>query len=340
MVNEFLKYSSSFFNFWGLGFKYVETKILKEHTSSYCYNRPIDIVIETTNRCQMSCTWCARHFRPVTDDMSLDIFKQIVEDIGYVKNLYPCGVGEPLLHKDFDKCINIASDHSSYTNINTNGLLLNRDNIERLNASGLSELIISLDAINADEYFMLGKGKDFDLFLNNLRLYSEYGKIPFRLHSVVATSNLESVVKIPELVKSLGINTIDLNFVHSPPGLTHLLLNPQQIKETVNVFSDKCNEYGIKTNVEVFLKSQPTSFCSTPFFTASVDSEGYINPCCNYPQLRLGNVLKDGFWKTWNNKPMRDFRDDVKCGNFDVWCSTFCIKFRDSVNQTANTSNR
>ena len=336
MVNNLLNYSSSFYDFWGLGFKYVETKILKEYTSSFCYNRPIGVTIETTNRCQMSCTWCARHFRPVTEDMSLDTFKKIVEDIGYVKNLYPCGVGEPLLHKDFDKCISIASDHSSYTNINTNGLLLNRDNIERLNASGLSELIVSLDAVNADEYFMLGKGKEFNLFLNNLHLYSEYGKIPLKLHTVIATSNLESIVKIPELVKSLGIDIINLNFVHSPPRLTHLLLNPQQIKETLYIFSEECNKLDIKTNTGAFLKPQPVSFCSAPFFTAAIDSEGYMNPCCNYPQMRLGNVIKDGFWKVWNDKPTRDFRDVVKCGKFDEWCNTFCIKFRDSINQTTN----
>lgn len=324
---------SSFSDFWGLGFKYVESKVLKQYTSSYCYNHPIIIAIETTNRCQLSCVWCPRYFRPITEDMSLDTFKKIVEDISYVKTLYPFGVGEPLLHKDFDKCISLSSDHSSFTSINTNGLLLNRDNIERLNSSGLSLLAVSLDALNPDEYLKMGKGKGFDLLLNNLRLYSEYGKIPIKLHTVVATTNLESVKNLPELVNSLGIKELDFNFVHSPPKLTHLLLTPDQIRETIHILKSKCKEFGIKTTIEGFQKPQTTSFCSSPFFTCEVDSMGYMSPCCNYPQLRLGNVIRDGFYKTWNGKPMRDFRDVVKRGEFDEWCSTFCMKFRDSINQ-------
>jgi len=314
--------------------KKVETKFLRKNTSTFCYNQPNNITIETTNRCNLSCIWCPRYFRPITEDMPLDKFRRIVESIGYVENLYPFGVGEPMLHKDFDTCISLAADHSSYTNINTNGLLLDRANIERLNSSGLSELTVSLDGSTSEGYLKIRKGSDFGVVFNNLRLYTEYGEIPLKLYAVIGEPNLKSVENLPELAKSLGVKTLEFNIVHPPPDLVYLLPNPSQLKQTLLTLKEKCGRLGIKTDIDVFLKPQSTSFCFAPFFSCFIDSEGYIAPCCNYPQMRVGNVLKEGFLKAWNGKPLRRFRGDIKCGRFDEWCAAFCIKFRYTINQS------
>jgi MoaA/NifB/PqqE/SkfB family radical SAM enzyme len=313
--------------------KKVETKLLGGNTSTYCYNYPTHVILETTNRCNLSCIWCPRYFRPVTDDMPLTRFRRIVESIGYVENLAPLGFGEPLLHKDFDACINLASDHSAHTNINTNGLLLNRVNIERLNSSGLSELIVSLNGSTPDGCRLISSGGDFEAVFDNLRLYSEIGEKPLRIFSVIGEPNLKSVENLPELAKSLGVKSLEFNIVHPPPGLYHLLPDPDQLKRTLALLKDKCGRLGVKTNTDVFLAPQPTSSCFAPFFDCFIDSEGYMGPCCNYPQMRFGNVLSEGFSGAWNGGAFRRFRGDIRRGRFDGWCAAFCIKFRDAVNQ-------
>jgi MoaA/NifB/PqqE/SkfB family radical SAM enzyme len=313
--------------------KKAETKLLREHASTFCYNKPEYVSIEITTRCDLSCVWCPRYFKTVTEDMQVDTFRRIVESIDYVEKLYPCGIGEPLLHKDFDTCIKLAAEHSSYTGIATNGLHLNRCNIERLNASGLSELAVSIDGSDNEGYLKIRNGSDYGLLINNLRLYAKYGKTPLTIHTVIGEPNLRSVENLPELAQSLGVRKIEFNIVHPPPGLTNLLPDPVQLRRTLTALKLKCMDLKIENNINIFLKPQPMDSCFAPFFDCSIDSEGYIGPCCSYPQMRLGNVLKEGFWMAWNGEAFRKFRGDAKKGILNEWCSAYCLAFRDTVNQ-------
>jgi MoaA/NifB/PqqE/SkfB family radical SAM enzyme len=312
--------------------KKAETKLLRKHTSTFCYNKPESVSIEITTRCDLSCIWCPRYFKTETEDMPISTFRRIVESIGYVDKIYPCCVGEPLLHKDFDTLIKLAAEHSAYTGIATNGLHLNRCNIERLNTSGLSELAVSIDGSDEEGYRKIRRGSDFDLLINNLRLYAQYGKTPLSIHTVIGEPNLRSVENIPELAQSLGVRKIEFNIAHPPPGLINLLPDPDQIRRILTALKLKCTDLKIENNINIFLKPQPMN-CLASFFNCSIDSEGYIGPCCNYSQKRLGNVLKEGFWGSWNGEAFRKFRWDTKNGILDEWCNAFCLTFRDTINQ-------
>ena len=66
-----------------------------------------------TYKCNLSCGNCNRlsQFKPTTDDMTIDDAKYFIQqchDIGWIPNEIAIIGGEPTLHKDFDKFIELA----------------------------------------------------------------------------------------------------------------------------------------------------------------------------------------------------------------------------------------
>jgi MoaA/NifB/PqqE/SkfB family radical SAM enzyme len=264
--------------------------------------------------------------------MSLETFEKILESVGYVKTLYPFGVGEPLLHPQYDKLIQIASEHSSFTNINTNGLHMDRVNIERLNASGLSELTLSLDGATAEGYLAIRQGSDFNQVLKGLELYQEVGEVPIKIFSVIGGPNLDSVLGLPALANRYGVKTLEFNIVHPPPGRSELLPPIPDLKRVLARLHSLCDDIGLKTNLEGLTKDAPLSWCAAPFKACFVDAEGYLAPCCNYPHFKTTQILDRGFPAAWNGPELRDFRSRVMAGDFPSWCVSFCLEFRRLIN--------
>lgn len=256
--------------------------------------------------------------------MSLQDFKTIVEDVGYAKELYPFGGGEPLLHPDFDKMISLACLHAPFVGLTSNGMLLDKDKTERLNSSGLSELTVSVDSPYVKEYAMIRVGGDLNKVKNNLAYFTSHSSIPLRIHTVLSATNQASVPAIPQLAYDLGAKKLTFNILHPPFGFAHLMPNPLFLLYAVEILKRECEK--LKLNLmfqdmnEMVLDS-----CKTPTFTCFIDSEGYMAPCCVYPTMRLGNVLSEGFATCWNNKQMQQFRRCVLRGEFSRWCKTFCL---------------
>ena len=59
--------------------------------------------------------------------------------------------GEPLLHPDLDTIIRRIRSHGAIATLITNGYLLSRDRIHRLNRAGLDHLQISIDNVMPDD---------------------------------------------------------------------------------------------------------------------------------------------------------------------------------------------
>lgn len=307
--------------------KRAEGKLLKENVSTFCYNLPRTIQVETTSRCNLSCLTCFRHQRNIRKDMTLSNFTTFIEDVGFIKSVYPFGGGEPLLHPQFDEIINLASKHANFVGISTNGMLLDKEKVERLNTSKLDELTISLDSPDAKEFAKIRIGGDLDKVLSNTEFFSSHSHIKLRIHVVLSNLNIKNALMLPELASKLGAEKLTVNILH-PANKKHLSLMPEVeiASKTLTKIAQKCRDSKLKTNVESMLGTPPeTTFCKAPLFNCFVDSEGYMTPCCNYPMFRLSNVFREGFESCWNSPQMRSFRKTVLTGNFPEWCQTYCI---------------
>lgn len=96
------------------------------------------IYVEITNGCNLNCDFCIKNKRK-NKFITIDEFKTLLNKIiDYTDYLYFHVLGEPLLHPNINKLIDIASDNFKI-NITTNGYLINKikdnKNIRQLNIS-------------------------------------------------------------------------------------------------------------------------------------------------------------------------------------------------------------
>src|SRR5688572_438152 len=113
--------------------------------------QPVAAHLIPIRRCNLSCSYCNEyddHSAPVA---TADVLRRIdrLADLG--TGVVTLSGGEPLLHPDLDAIITHIRRRGAIATLITNGYLLTRDRIERLNHAGLDHLQISIDNVVPDE---------------------------------------------------------------------------------------------------------------------------------------------------------------------------------------------
>ncbi len=105
---------------------------------------PNKAYLEITNVCNLSCSFCHGTIRE-PKFISVGEFKTAAEKLRpFADYLYFHLLGEPLLHPDLAKFLEIAEELGFKVNITTNGTLLKEREEELLNAKSLRKISISL----------------------------------------------------------------------------------------------------------------------------------------------------------------------------------------------------
>jgi MoaA/NifB/PqqE/SkfB family radical SAM enzyme len=153
----------------------------------------VHVDIELNNNCNQKCISCWHHAPGKLPFKIGSISKENAKF--HLSNFRKYGAlscklnlrGEPLLYRNIDEVILFAS-RLGYVDImiNTNGVLLNSDMIHRLNASGLTTCIISVDSWNRNLYSNLHgvPPAEHDLLLSNLaylRWMQRIGSLKFKV---------------------------------------------------------------------------------------------------------------------------------------------------------------
>src|SRR5580700_10070844 len=106
---------------------------------------PLLAHIIPVRRCNLACTYCNEYddfSKPVPTE---EMFRRI-DKLGELgASIITQSGGEPLLHPDLDQIIARVRSHGALAGMITNGYLLTRERIERLNHAGLEHLQISID---------------------------------------------------------------------------------------------------------------------------------------------------------------------------------------------------
>ncbi|TCT16158.1 radical SAM protein with 4Fe4S-binding SPASM domain [Natranaerovirga pectinivora] len=107
--------------------------------------------IEITNICNLSCSFCPPTKR-LSQYMDIDTFTNILEQIkGYSKHLYFHVKGEPLLHPQLEKLLQISYEKEFYVNITTNGTLINLVKDKILEIPSLRQVNFSLHSFEDEK---------------------------------------------------------------------------------------------------------------------------------------------------------------------------------------------
>ena len=265
------------------------------------------IYLEITNRCNLSCPFCIKNLRKITD-IKRDDYIYIIDKIkNHTKELYLHILGEPLLHKDINYFIDYATSMGLLVNITTNGYLIEniKDNhhIHRLN--------ISLHSYKESYHVPL------NTYLDNI--FNTIDKIRDKTYIT-----LRLWIKDPNTMRI--INYLNNRYKVNITSIS----NNQKIKITNNLLIDTFHCFiwpDLNNNYY-----EETGTCKGLIDHIGVLSDGTIIPCCLDSKgiINLGNIYSDSLEDIYNKEIVKNmikgFKENKKVNELCKHCHFLEVK--------------
>ncbi|MFP5263764.1 MAG: radical SAM protein [Blastocatellia bacterium] len=162
-------------------------------------------------RCNLSCTYC-NEYDNFSPPVPLEVLFSRVDKLAELgTTAITISGGEPLMHPELERVISRVRKHRILAGLITNGYLLTRDRIRKLNESGLEYLQISIDNIRPDEV----SKKSLKVLDKKLVWLSELAEFKVNINSVIGGG-----IKTPTDALMIGRRAIELGF-SSTLGVIH-----------------------------------------------------------------------------------------------------------------------
>lgn len=296
-------------------------------------NSLISLVVEPASTCNLACTFCDLHSGRIGGTeklkgvMELELYQKLIDDLSEcafeLTELQLHGNGEPFLNKKLPQFISYASNKrvAQKIRVTTNGTVMTHRNLINVIKAGVTDIHVSLDVSERDEYKRL-KGKDlFNKVDKNIDMAID-------LLSQHPSCSLFIKCAKPNEQESYGFTLELMNQVIEKYS--------QKIEHTNNIF--------IKTMPVVEMldglkhkKEEYTSPCEIPFYSLFVRYDGDVTACCadiSGKMLNIGNVAHTSFKELLSSTKLSKLRKDHLNGNFKNWPLCLYCANRTSVDLT------
>jgi heme b synthase len=309
------------------------------------------IAWEITRRCNLKCIHCRSsseiEVKGHPDFHTEEAFRIIDDITSYAKPVIVLSGGEPLLRTDVFDIAQYGVDKGLRMCLATNGTLVTDDVCDKIKASGIKIVSLSLDGSTEDIHddFRNQKGA-FTGTINAARLFKKHG-IEFIINSSFTKRNQEEIPKVYKLAKDLGA-TAWYMFMIVPTGRGEEIMNELISKDNYEeilewhyqmekdekdmlvrptcaphyyrVVLQKSKEEGSKFERRTLkFSTGGAKGCIAGQLIALIDVDGNVLPCSYFPKP-AGNIKKESFKEIWENsglfKELRDFKKyKGKCGS-------------------------
>lgn len=273
------------------------------------------IYIEITNKCNLNCTFCSEVKRE-KEKITLENFEEIIKKINnYTDYIYLHVKGEPLLHPEIDKILDIAEKYNLKVNLTTNGTLFPNVVDKIKDKKALHKINFSLHSENNYKNYLE------NIFENVKKLSTDTVAI-YRLWTL---NNNKLDKKSQEIVEKIK------NFYNLDEKTYKNLKTKNNIKISSTIYVDKDNEFTWPDNIENELS--PLGYCHALKTHIAILVDGTVVPCCldSNASIPLGNIYDNTLEEIINNERyknlQRSFQNRKPCESLCRRC-TFKDKFK------------
>src|SRR5262245_3054247 len=177
--------------------------------------RPVNAHLIPIRRCNLSCGYCNEYDKYSSPVPTADVLRRIDRLAALGTGIVTLSGGEPLLHPDLDAIIGHIRGQGLIATLITNGYLLSRERIRRLNRAGLDHLQISIDNVVPDDV----SKKSLKLLDQKLRWLAADGEFDVTVNSVVGSGvrNPDDALTIARRARELGFSTT-VGIIHNHSG--------------------------------------------------------------------------------------------------------------------------
>lgn len=303
---------------------------------------PIKLDIENVSRCNYRCIMCQVSEWPKgrrARDMTLDEFKQVIDEQYGLVEIKLQGMGEPMMGKDgFFDMIRYARDRHIWVRTVTNSSLLHiNENYRRIIDSDVNELQVSIDGADKATFEKIRPGSRFEMVTRNCKLLNDYcdskNLLRTKMWTVVQRDNRHQLFELVELAGQLGFKTMVFSLNLSDWGAVNWKARNDQINvedtlsvDTAHELVEKGRRLGVKVTfwniTSKYRTDSPEKLCPWPFERAYLSSDMRVVPCCmiaNPDSLDLGDAT-GGFSSVWFSDTYREFREAHLAGRIPAVC--------------------
>ncbi|HEX6370745.1 MAG TPA: radical SAM/SPASM domain-containing protein [Longimicrobium sp.] len=307
---------------------------------------PVWLHLFVTSRCNFRCRFCTNHavaekgmvqigYHPPVQDMTLEVFREILGRNDRAMVCSFCGVGEPLLNRELFDMIRLARSRRMITEVVSNGSLLNEQNMDRVLDAGLDRLTISLLESDPDAHsHLIAVGKPY---LPRIMASLEHlaaaragrgSRLRIKISRVLTRSTLDRADDFIRLGVRLGVDEIIFN------NLIFASITEFEQRECLfdtaenRAFFDELGRawagHPIKLGFPVLLKEEKQPGCKWYWKNLCVDAAGNVSGCGRFitPKPEYGN-FRDA--EGWNGPHFQEMRRSFTGGEL-LECCRNCVE--------------
>jgi MoaA/NifB/PqqE/SkfB family radical SAM enzyme len=255
--------------------------------------RPLKLTFDPITACQLRCPLCPTGLG-IQDRgpgrASLHLFEHLMEEVGdYVFFLDFYNWGEPLLNRDLEAMLRLASRKRIVSNVSSNlSLPLDDDRLRSLLGSGLSELIVSIDGTSQETYGTYRRSGNFELAFGNLRrilaLKREMGLsgpvVTWRFY--VFRFNEHEMGRARELAAEIGVDRLVFGTPFLDEGRFPI---PAADREAMRQWASTDPAFdryrpGHSEYLDPAAKGPVRKRCDWHYVSTAINPDGGVAPCC------------------------------------------------------------
>jgi AdoMet-dependent heme synthase len=302
---------------------------------------------EITRKCNLNCVHCraGADRGPYPGELSTGKCLEVLEEIREVGTpIVILTGGEPLMREDVFELAQKGTDLGLRMVLATNGTLLRPELVQRMKASGIKRVSISIDGADEEQHDAFRKVPGaYEGALNGIGFLKE-GGLEFQINTTVTRHNVQDLEKILELSVRLGAAAHHI-FLLVPTGRAKDMMNqeidareyekvlhwfydmrdqvPLHLKATCaphyyRILRQEAHKKGEKVTVETYGLDAMTRGCLGGTAFAFVSNTGIVQPC-GYLELNCGDLKESSFPAVWRDSKifnqLRDFSAyKGKCG--------------------------
>jgi radical SAM protein with 4Fe4S-binding SPASM domain len=222
--------------------------------------------------------------------MSVETFTKILEQIKpHTKHIYLHVKGEPLLHPELDKLLDISYEKGFKVNITTNGTLIHMVGGMLLTKPGVRQINFSLHSISGNKEF-----NDEETYVNNILSFIKEAMEKSEMFISLRFWNLDNTVQ-SETRKNNNI----LEHIESDFDLPYKIQEAQGLERGIEianrVYINQARQFTWPSLDEN--KYSSCGFCYGLRNQAAILVDGTVVPCCLDGEgvINLGNINSTAF---------------------------------------------
>jgi len=273
------------------------------------WGKPFLLTIEPTNLCNLRCPLCVTGngaMSRATGFMDFPTFKRIIDEAQETLiYLLLYQQGEPFLHPEFVRFVEYAKQKRIFVTTSSNGHYFTPEMARQVVASGLDNLIVSIDGADQQNYATYRVGGDLAAVTAGIQhLIAEkerqkrrtpYIQIQFLVmrhneHQIESMHQMAAKLKVDNLlVKTVQVETVEEAEAWLPRQAS---LRRYDLEQP-----------GLK------LKHAGRGVCSRPWTSTLINWDGTVSPCCfDKNGKHAQGSLQESLTTVWHSERYDHFR--------------------------------